>query len=78
MLEDPTDMAITRAIIGLGHTLNLKVVAEGVEREREAQLLREAGCDELQGYLYGRPMPAQALADWIHAASALAAEPVSA
>ena len=78
MLEDPTDMAITRAIIGLGHTLKLKVVADGVEQEREAQLLHEAGCDELQGYPYGRPMPAAALVGWISAAAARAAEPVSA
>ncbi len=40
MLDDPTDLAITRAIIGLGHTLDLKVVAEGVETEREAETLR--------------------------------------
>jgi diguanylate cyclase (GGDEF)-like protein/PAS domain S-box-containing protein len=65
MLDDPTDMAITRAIIGLGHTLQLKVVAEGVEQPREAALLREAGCDELQGYLIARPMPPAALVDWM-------------
>jgi EAL domain-containing protein (putative c-di-GMP-specific phosphodiesterase class I) len=64
MLTDSTDRTITLAIIGLGHTLGLKVVAEGVEREGEAALLREAGCDELQGYLLGRPMPAEALTDW--------------
>ena len=65
MLQDATDRAITMAIIGLGHTLGLKVVAEGVERPREAALLREARCDELQGYLFGKPMPAAALEDWI-------------
>ena len=65
MLDDPTDMAITRAIIGLGHTLQLKVVAEGVEQPREAELLRQAGCDELQGYLIARPMPAAALLAWM-------------
>ena len=64
MLDDPTDRAITMAIIGLGHTLGLKVVAEGVELASEAQVLREAGCDELQGFLYARPMPAAALALW--------------
>jgi EAL domain-containing protein (putative c-di-GMP-specific phosphodiesterase class I) len=64
MLADPTDRAITLAIIGLGHTLNLKVVAEGVELEGEAALLREARCDELQGFLYGRPMRADALLLW--------------
>ena len=65
MLEDPTDLAITRAIIGLGHTLGLKVVAEGVETEREAQTLRAWDCDELQGYLFARPMPAHELSRWI-------------
>jgi EAL domain-containing protein (putative c-di-GMP-specific phosphodiesterase class I) len=58
MLGDPTDMAIARAIIGLGHTLGLRVVAEGVEQREEADMLRAARCDELQGYLFGRPMPA--------------------
>ena len=65
MLTDSTDRTIILAIIGLGHTLGLKVVAEGVEQEGEAALLREAGCNELQGYLFGRPMPAEALADWV-------------
>jgi diguanylate cyclase (GGDEF)-like protein/PAS domain S-box-containing protein len=65
MLDDPTNLAITRAIIGLGHTLGLKVVAEGVETEREAQTLRTSGCDELQGYLTARPMPAADLAHWL-------------
>ncbi|MFT3956945.1 MAG: EAL domain-containing protein [Piscinibacter sp.] len=65
MLADPTDRAITMAIIGLGHTLGLKVVAEGVEREAEAALLRDSLCDELQGFLFARPMPADALADWL-------------
>jgi diguanylate cyclase (GGDEF)-like protein/PAS domain S-box-containing protein len=67
MLEDPTDLAITRAIIGLGHTLGLKVVAEGVETEREAQTLRASNCDELQGYLFARPMSAHDLARWMGA-----------
>jgi EAL domain-containing protein (putative c-di-GMP-specific phosphodiesterase class I)/HAMP domain-containing protein len=65
MLDDPTDLAITRAIIGLGHTLDLKVVAEGVETEREAETLRASNCDELQGYLIGRPLPAQDLVAWL-------------
>jgi diguanylate cyclase (GGDEF)-like protein len=67
LLGDTNARAIVRAIIGLGHTLGLTVVAEGVEREAEAALLREAGCDELQGFLYARPMPAEALAAWLQA-----------
>jgi EAL domain-containing protein (putative c-di-GMP-specific phosphodiesterase class I) len=65
MLVDPVDRAIIKAIISLGHTLGLCVVAEGVEHEREAALLREAGCDELQGYLYSKPMPSADLEAWI-------------
>jgi diguanylate cyclase (GGDEF)-like protein/PAS domain S-box-containing protein len=67
MLDDPTDLAITRAIIGLGHTLGLKVVAEGVETEQEVGILRAEGCDELQGYYFARPMSAEAFSDWVGA-----------
>ena len=62
MLDDHTERAITMAVIGLGHTLGLEVVAEGVETEGAASLLRQAGCDLLQGWLFGRPMPAVAFA----------------
>jgi EAL domain-containing protein (putative c-di-GMP-specific phosphodiesterase class I) len=65
MLDDPADLAITKAIIGLGHTLGLVVTAEGVEHLAEADVLREAGCDELQGFLFARPMPAHELAIWL-------------
>lgn len=65
MLNDDTGRAITMAVIGLGHTLGLKVVAEGVEEPRMAQLLREARCDELQGFLFARPMPAPGLLQWL-------------
>jgi len=66
ILGDPNNLAITRSIISLGHTLGLKVVAEGVEREAEAIVLRGAGCDEFQGFLYAAPMPARDLALWRH------------
>ena len=65
MLDDASDRAITMAIIGLGRTLNLQVVAEGVELAEQARVLRAADCDELQGYLFGRPMPAAEMAAWI-------------
>jgi diguanylate cyclase (GGDEF)-like protein/PAS domain S-box-containing protein len=67
MLGDPAARAITLGVIGLGHSLGLKVVAEGVEKPAQARLLREAGCDELQGFLYARPMPAAELAAWLEA-----------
>jgi EAL domain-containing protein (putative c-di-GMP-specific phosphodiesterase class I) len=65
MLTDPTDLAIVRAIIALGHTLGLKVVAEGVEGEQVAGQLRALACDELQGYYFARPMAAEELAKWL-------------
>ena len=65
MLEEPTDLAIVRAIVGLGHTLGLQVVAEGVEQPLEASMLKAAGCDELQGYLIAKPMPPGELAHWL-------------
>ncbi|MBI2509276.1 MAG: EAL domain-containing protein, partial [Betaproteobacteria bacterium] len=52
------DMAIVTTIIALAHSLNLRAVAEGVETEEQAQLLRLLKCDEMQGYLFSRPLPA--------------------
>lgn len=52
-------MSIVSTIISLGHSLELKVVAEGVETDQQAQLLRLLKCDEYQGYLYRRPVPAE-------------------
>jgi EAL domain-containing protein (putative c-di-GMP-specific phosphodiesterase class I) len=49
------DAAIAQAIVSIGHQHRLSVVAEGVECPEQAELLRQIGCDELQGYLYGRP-----------------------
>jgi diguanylate cyclase (GGDEF)-like protein len=56
--------AITQAIVQMAHTLDLRVVAEGVETERQRDLLVSMGCDDLQGFLFARPMSAQALALW--------------
>ncbi|WP_153108762.1 EAL domain-containing protein [Propionivibrio limicola] len=65
MLTDPKDKAITQAIIGLGHTLGLRVVAEGVESLEQRFALTSAGCDELQGYYFSKPLPANELAQWL-------------
>lgn len=56
------DMAISTAVIALGHSLGLQVLAEGVETEEQLQFLRERGCDVFQGYLCSRPVPAEQLA----------------
>ena len=60
--------AIVRAIIALGKTLDLRIVAEGIESNEQLDLLREAGCDEGQGYLVCRPLPAEAFAAWLDGA----------
>jgi diguanylate cyclase (GGDEF)-like protein/PAS domain S-box-containing protein len=59
--HDPEDAAICASIIGLGHLLDLRIVAEGVETDEQLQWLRERGCDELQGFLLGRPQPFEVL-----------------
>jgi diguanylate cyclase (GGDEF)-like protein/PAS domain S-box-containing protein len=63
LATDPDDAAIVQAIIALGHQLKLKVVAEGVENESQFEYLRRSGCDEMQGYLFGRPMAASEFAE---------------
>lgn len=57
----PENRAIVRAIVGLGESLGLSTIAEGVERTAEAVQLQALGCHMAQGYLYGRPLPAAAL-----------------
>ena len=58
---DAGDSALTRAIIAMGHSLGLHVVAEGVERLDQLDFLRREGCDEYQGYWFAKPMPEAAL-----------------
>jgi diguanylate cyclase (GGDEF)-like protein len=64
-LETSADArAIVKAVIGLAHALNLSVVAEGVETVAQRNVLTKLHCDELQGYLYARPMSAELMGRW--------------
>ena len=59
------DSAIATAVIALGRSLQLKVVAEGVETLHQADYLRALGCDEIQGYLLSRPLSSERLVAWL-------------
>ena len=64
-LEESKDArAVVEAVVSLAHALELRVVAEGVETEGQRDILVRLGCDELQGFLFARPMPASDLMQW--------------
>ncbi|WP_293030244.1 EAL domain-containing protein [Pandoraea sp.] len=65
MSDSEASKTIVRSIISLAHSLGITVTAEGIETEETLALLRGAGCDFAQGYFIGRPMPFDALLDWI-------------
>ncbi len=70
--SDPNDQAIARAIIALGHSMEMDVLAEGVETEAQAEFLRAENCDLLQGYLFSKPVPADEIAQlWRNVTSRL-------
>ena len=62
-----TDAAIATAIIAMGSSLNLQIVAEGVETEGQLKFLREKDCDEVQGYLFSEPVPAEEITRYLNA-----------
>ena len=62
VLRDPDDLALTTAIIAMAHSLGITAVAEGIETEGQHQILKERGCDQGQGFWFGRPMTSPELA----------------
>ena len=74
LLTNPDDAAIVGSTIGLGRQLNISVIAEGIEDRATADLLIAMGCEEGQGYFFGRPMPAQAFESQFRIACEVAIE----
>jgi len=62
---DRADVAIVSAAMNLAHNLGLRVIAEGVETQAALNWLAESGCEQAQGYLISKPMPAEQFADWV-------------
>jgi EAL domain-containing protein (putative c-di-GMP-specific phosphodiesterase class I) len=59
--------AIARTLVLLGKSLRMSIVAEGVETETQLDFLRASGCDEVQGYLFSKPLPYEEVSAWIRA-----------
>ena len=77
LTTSPDDVAITGAIISMAHSLGLRVVAEGVETQEQLDILKARGCDEIQGYYVGRPMPARAFAEYVREVGSIGSDDMS-
>ena len=74
--NDSEDQAIAQAIISMGKALGMTVVAEGVETTEQESFLRNHACDEMQGYLFSKPVPPQQLADLLRSAPLMVSPPL--
>jgi diguanylate cyclase (GGDEF)-like protein len=74
--KDSEDQAIAQAIISMGKALGMTVVAEGVETTEQQRFLRDHACDEMQGYLFSKPLPPQQLADLLRSAPLMISPPL--
>ena len=72
--DDSEDVAIAQTILAMARTLHLMVVAEGVETESQRDFLRAQGCDEGQGYLFSKPVPAESLAEILRRTAGMGAD----
>lgn len=63
--KNPRHLQLVRSVIALAHDMNLQVIAEGVETEKQLELLKNMGCDVTQGYLHGKPMSADDVSRWL-------------
>jgi EAL domain-containing protein (putative c-di-GMP-specific phosphodiesterase class I) len=69
------DRALTEAIIAMGRTLSLTVVAQGVETREQAEFLRQNACDEFQGFYLNKPMPAEQMTELLRPSESAAIDP---
>ncbi|MFN4115209.1 MAG: EAL domain-containing protein, partial [Inhella sp.] len=67
LVDSANDQALARALVAIAQAMKLRLVAEGVESEAQAQLLRELGCEAAQGYWLSPPLDAAAFATWVRA-----------
>ncbi|MFP5393566.1 MAG: EAL domain-containing protein [Gammaproteobacteria bacterium] len=74
LADNRDDQAIAMAVISLGHKLDLRVIAEGVETEQQCSFLRDNECDAMQGYLFSRPVPAERIEAMLREQASLLAE----
>lgn len=66
LCSNTEDQAIVRAIVQMAHSLDMHTIAEGVETQQQLHFLQAQGCDQVQGYFFSRPLPPEAVADFVH------------